>query len=227
MNINGIPYYPPKTFRVLVWKSPTGLYFPDGCWKDVSCSFQTDNVLVGINMNGEEVSILGATVLPPTPGATEVQQGTTLVRAGNIYPNLLQYTDAGFKICIRIKDNSNQATYYADYESFLAQRDQCSACCNSNCTSPVPEIDGEPTETAATVIWDEVPNIVGYEWVLVEKDGDDCVNPTSDGTFTTATSVDLTDLTASTTYCFALRTICAASTYGAWQFVEITTADAP
>lgn len=210
-----------KTIRVLIWQDLGGRYFPNGAYRDLSCTHTTDGTW-GINMSGEVIPTGTATVPVSQPG-TQFEKDTLGIRAGKIYVDTTRFPDAGFKATIRVKDMINQNTYYVDLAAYNDAIDQCNECCTSAaCADPIPDVSVIPTDTTVSIAWPAVDGVIGYEWVNVEN-GSACVDPVTDGTFTTELSVDITGLTPDTTYCFAVRSLCGADNFSAWAFVQYTT----
>lgn len=211
-----------KTIRVLIWQDLGGRYFPAGAYRDLSCTHTTDGTW-GINMSGEIVPTITATVPVSQPG-TNFEKDSLGIRPGKIYVNTAHFGDSSFKSTVRVKDMVNQNTYYVDLTSYNDAIDDCNECCTPTaCGDPVPALVAPALSTSADIAWPAVDGVSGYEWVNIQSDVD-CEDPVTDGTFTTDVSVALTGLTADTNYCFAVRSICGGGNFSAWALLGFTTA---
>jgi hypothetical protein len=74
------------------------------------------------------------------------------------------------------------------------------------------------TATTATISWTAVSGSTGYIYAV-----DNSATPPASGTFTTATSVPLTGLTASTSYYAHVYDSCAVGSESAWTTIEFNT----
>lgn len=116
-----------STFRVLVWKSPTAQYFPNGSFQQVSCNHVIEGYF-GINMSGEIVPTIGATAVAGE-GTTDFDQDSVGIAAGHVYPNVTQFIDSSFKSCVLIKDMDTQMSWYAETRSYNNSVESCNFCC--------------------------------------------------------------------------------------------------
>lgn len=210
-----------KTFRVLVWMDALALNWPDGKYVDLQCAHVNEGEW-GVNMNREIIPLPTSTV-PLSETGSQFEKEVVGVPAGRAYTDTKHFTDAGFKVCVRVKEIGTNNVYYVDKTSYDTEHSKCNDCCTpGECVAPTPEVTAGPTSTTATIGWDDIERAVGYEWVLTEEAGD-CEDPVGAGTFAEDNSVALTGLTAETEYCFAVRTICGAGRYSDWAFVQFTT----
>lgn len=210
-----------KTIRVVVWKDSLSLNWPSGKYVELNCAHVSEGEW-GVNMNGEIIPVATSTVPVSQPG-TQFEKDTLGVPAGQAYTDTKHFTDAGFKVCVKVKDLVTNNVLFVDKTSYDAAIGTCNGCCApGECLATTPSVGLGPTATTAKIVWDAVDRAVGYEWVVVAESGD-CVAPETEGTFTPDTSANLTGLTAETDYCFAVRTICGAGRYSEWSFVQFTT----
>jgi len=215
-----------KQFLATIWRDNLGLYWPAGKLEIISCNFVNDGVWY-ININNEEYPAKSATKTLSQPG-TDSQHAQVPVREGNVYLNPVAYPGPGFKETVRVKDLNSQRTFWVDKVSYDANVQACNDCCIPvECATPTPTVTGEPTDTEAVIsIAYTGPAIVGFEYVVTPSGGEDCEDPETSGTITTADEVELAGLTAETEYCFCVRTICGPERYSAWVCIQFTTAEA-
>jgi len=215
-----------KQFLATIWRDNLGLYWPEGKLEIISCNFVNDGVWY-ININNEEYPAKSATktIIPLQPG-TDTQHEQVPVREGNVYLNPVAYPGPGFKETVRVKDLDSQRTFWVDKESYDNNVVTCNDCCIPvACTSPSPAVDGEPSDTEATIeITYDGPAVVGFEYVVTPSGGDDCEDPTTPGVLSTSKTITVTGLTAETEYCFCVRTVCGVERYSDWVCIQFTTA---
>ena len=216
-----------KQFIATIWRDNLGLYWPSGKTQIISCNFSYDGEWY-INMNNEEYPAKSATKTLGEVG-TDAQHAQVTVREGAVYTNPVAFPPPGFKHVVRVKDMDSQRTFYVDYDSYNSNVVTCNDCCIPvACNVVTPTVDGEPTDTGATIeLAYTGPAVVGFEYVVTPSGGDDCEDPTTPGTLTTETTVTVTGLTAETEYCFCVRTVCGVERYSAWTCIQFTTAATP
>lgn len=213
-----------KQFFALVYRDNLGLYFPDGKQQMISCDFSYDGEWY-INMNNEEYPAPAATKTLTETG-TDRQHAQVPIREGAVYTSTAPYPPDTFKHVVRIKDMPSQRTFYVDFDSYNDNAVTCNDCCIPvACQVATPVVDGDPTDAEATIeLTYDGPVAVGWEYVVSESGGGDCVDPTVLGTFSDSKTITVTGLDADTEYCFNVRTICGPNRYSDWTSVKFTTA---
>jgi hypothetical protein len=92
----------------------------------------------------------------------------------------------------------------------------------SACTVPTGVTQSAVTATTATISWTAVPGAQGYQYAVNTS-----MTPPTTGTYTTATSVPVTGLTANTTYHTWVRTVCGQADTSAWNPMHMWTTAYP
>lgn len=213
-----------KEFLATIWRDNLGLYWPAGKLQIISCDFVYDGVWY-INMNNVEFPANSATKTLSQVG-TNAQHAQVTVREGNVYESSVAYPGPGFKETVRLKDMKSQRTFWVDKTSYDNNVVACNDCCIPvPCLAPAPAVDGEPTDTGATIeITYDGPEVVGFEYVVTESGGDPCVDPVTLGVLSSSKTIELTGLTPEVEYCFCVRTVCGPSRFSDWVCIQFTTA---
>lgn len=216
-----------KQFTATIWRDNLGLYWPSGKLQIISCNFSPDGEWY-INMNNEEYPAKSATKVIGETGTND-QHAQVPVREGAVYTNPVAYPGPGFKHVVRVKDLDSQRTFYVDYTSYNDNVVTCNDCCLPvACQVATPVVDGDPTDTGATIeLTYDGPTVVGWEYVVVESEGLDCVDPTTPGILSTSKTIEVADLSPETEYCFCVRTVCGAGRFSDWSCIQFTTAATP
>lgn len=200
-----------KQFFVTVYKA-NSTFYQAGQKFPIYCNHQWLGNY-GINTVGEIV---------PLPTSTVPGIGTAQIPHGTVFPNPQQFSDANFKAVVCIKDMITLDEYYVDAADYNTQIVNCFPVpYASSCPVASGLSAGTPGQTTATISWKNVASTEGVEYVNNTSSS----APTGDGTFVAVgtSSVSLTGLTASTTYHFWIRTICAGGSTAAWTSITYTT----
>lgn len=112
---------------VLCWMDSNSVIYPSGSVKMISCNHQKEGDF-GVNIKGEVFPLPNTTQIPPaSPPASDWQQQTAEVQAGNTYtaPYPLASDASGFKVCTKVKDLSTMITYYLDATDYASKIPSC------------------------------------------------------------------------------------------------------
>jgi hypothetical protein len=148
---------------------------------------------------------------------------TTLASYGEVsgwVPEVLTTTSTSAHAIIRFSATSDFGNTDIGIDSLYISIPTSSV---TPCSAPVVVTATSVTATSATVSWDGVGAVAGYQYVINTTAAD----PTGAGTATTDTFVNVTGLTDTTVYYAHVRTACTTGDSSAWVTISFTTTATP
>ncbi len=212
-------------FYATVWKDDNASYFPSGEVRALPCMHAKDGIY-GVNIKGQifslpdTVQVPQGETSPPTspPTGTDWQTQQVLVGPSHVYgteASPFATDSSNYKICVRIKDLTNNLVSYVDKTEYDANISTCNPTSYTGVCPILVITSSGNTSVSFNWQWIWPAAVVGIEYVFDQVAGD----PSGSGTFIAASEPNnllIEGLDSGETYYFHVRVICAAGSLSAW-----------